>query len=507
MGLLDGAFRFSDDPDDNMAKNRALTMLGAGLLGSRGNFSQALGNAVAGSVGAYDDAMNSQAKRRYMEGLAQAQQMQLARFQQEAEDRKRLMAQQAAMAQAAQGAVMPGSPGSLGGGVAPGSQQGQMLLGQASGDNEFDAAMLQSTNAALNSVGPKQEIAGPTAPRFDPQRYITNLYGAGMPLQAEEFRKANKPENPFNKIDPKDYTPESIAAFARSGYDPTTLVPVRKSEFVNGVAVNPYDVKPGTVLNNPQAVANDLVIPDGNGGFKLNDVVMSAKSKIARAGASNTTVKVENKMGESVAAQVGPMLRDSAMATTGAVKMADSANRILEAIDKGGVIAGPTATLRMKAAQVASMFGIGGKDAVAQTRQVIRGLAESSVEARKELAGQGAVTESEGLAVEKAMSGKIDDLTVEEIRDIARLNLRAAAMRAQGHQQRLDALPPEMNAARPFYGVPGIEGVLKIDPSRYAIRPPTGANVAPDGKTATGTIGGAPAQRVLRFDKNGNPVK
>jgi hypothetical protein len=194
-------------------------------------------------------------------------------------------------------------------------------------------------------------------------------------------------------------------------------------------------------------------------------------------------------MGDSIGGQVGPMLKASAEKTDGAVKMADSADRILAAIDKGGVIAGPGASLRMKGAQVASMLGIGGKDAVASTRQVIRALAESSVEARKELAGQGQVTENEAKAVDKAMSGNIDDLTVEEIRDIAKLNLRSASVRARQHQQYLGAMPESMRSATPFYNVPGMDRVLSMDPSRYAIQPPAGANVAPDGRTASGRIG------------------
>lgn len=273
----------------------------------------------------------------------------------------------------------------------------------------------------------------------------------------------------------------------------------------NGLGLDP-------ITGQPRATAPDVNKPffptlvDGRVGAAPNSAVQNFETSKARAGAPSVSLKVENKMGESVGAQVGPMLRDSTTAADGAVKMADSAVRALDAIEKGGVIAGPTATLRMRGAQIASMLGIGGKDAVAQTRQVIRSLAESSVEARKELQGQGQVTESEAKAVQKAMSGDIDDMTVEEIRDVLRLNIRAAVARVQSHQQRLQAMPESMGAARPFYEVRGADSVLQIDPSRYSIRPPAGANVAPDGKSASGAVGGAPAQRVMKFDKNGNLV-
>lgn len=275
----------------------------------------------------------------------------------------------------------------------------------------------------------------------------------------------------------------------------------------NGLGLDPF-------TGAPQATAPDVNKPffpslvNGQVSSVPNKPVQDFEVGKARAGATNIGLpKIEVKMGDSVGGQVGPMLKDSATAVGGAVKMADAAERILTAVDQGSVIAGPTASLRLKGAQVASMLGIGGKDAVAQTRQVIRGLAESSVEARKELAGQGQVTENEAKAVDKALSGNIDDLTVEEIRDIARLNLRHAAGRARQHQQYLSSMPESLAPARPFYTVPGMERLLQMDPAKYEIRRPPPASVQPDGRTVQGTIGQPASPRVLRFDANGNPVK
>lgn len=78
-----------------------------------------------------------------------------------------------------------------------------------------------------------------------------------------EYLKAkfkNQMENPFSKIDPKDYTPESVRAFIETK-NPSALVAVRKSELSPaGVAYNPYELKPGTVMadpNKPFSVGND----------------------------------------------------------------------------------------------------------------------------------------------------------------------------------------------------------------------------------------------------------
>jgi hypothetical protein len=185
----------------------------------------------------------------------------------------------------------------------------------------------------------------------------------------------------------------------------------------------------------------------------------------APAATSNVSVKVDNKMGESLGAQVGPMLKDSATATSGAVKMADSAQRIIASVDSGNVFAGPGASWVLRGAQVADVLGVGGKsnaEKISNTRQVIRGLAEASLEARKELQGQGQVTENEAAAVQKAMSGNIDELTTSEIRLIAGLNIKAAKLRVRQHQEKLRAIPESMGNVAPFYTVPGADAVLQM---------------------------------------------
>ena len=217
------------------------------------------------------------------------------------------------------------------------------------------------------------------------------------------------------------------------------------------------------------------LIPDGQGGWKPNDALINARSSVARAGAPSVEVKVDNKMGESLGAQIGPMLKASRDKTEGAMKLGATGQQIIEAIDSGKVIAGPGASWVMRGAQIAEMLGVGGKDnseRILNTRRVIRGLAESAVEARKELAGQGQVTENEAKAVEKAMAGNIDELTVDEIKLIAGLNVKAARLRASQHQQMVSNIPESMRSAAPFYAIPGMDQWLQTpEPSAPAPTP------------------------------------
>lgn len=204
-------------------------------------------------------------------------------------------------------------------------------------------------------------------------------------------------------------------------------------------------------------------LPEGHQWRPIYD--RQIEKMTTHAPGTNVSVKVDNKMGESLGAQVGPILKDSATATGGAVKMAGSAQRIIAALDSGNVIAGPGASWVLRGAQLADVLGVGGKsnaEKISNTRQVVRGLAEASLEARKELQGQGQVTENEAAAVQKAMSGNIDELTPSEIRLIAGLNIKAAKLRVRQHQQKLQAVPQEMGNVAPFYAVPGADAVLQI---------------------------------------------
>ena len=237
-----------------------------------------------------------------------------------------------------------------------------------------------------------------------------------------------------------------------------------KLENVNGVGVDPYTWKPSAAIPDPNKPFNNAIGPDGRLNVTGNPALQNYEMGKAKASAPKVDVRVDNKMGESLGAQIGPILAASRSKTEGAIKLGMNGQQIIDALDSGKVIAGPGASLRLLGAQFADVLGVGGKDnaeRILNTRRVIRGLAESAVEARKELAGQGQVTENEAKAVEKAMSGNIDDLTADEIRLIAGLNVKAAHLRAGQHQQMLSNIPEAMRSVTPFYSIPGMDQWLQ----------------------------------------------
>lgn len=233
-----------------------------------------------------------------------------------------------------------------------------------------------------------------------------------------------------------------------------------KMENVNGVWQNPYAQANGaTGPQDPNAPF--MVGPDGKP--VANKAYQAYTFTKARAGAPNITTRVENKAAESIAAQIGPMLKDSATAAEGAVSQIDAAERVIKAIDSNKIYAGPLASKRLALAQFGQVLGVGGKDeaeTIAATRQVVRGMAEMTLQGRKQMSGQGAITESESKLAEKATSGDIDSLTPAELKIIAGASRRAAQHTLSNHQRKVNKARdnPATSGIAEYFDTPGYGG-------------------------------------------------
>lgn len=235
MGLLDILGTSWDDP-----KTMAALQLAGGLLGGQGNTMQRL----ALGLNAYGATMGAAKKA-----------------QQEEEERRQIQAQRAL--------------------------QARMLEAQFADQlraREEAAAAKQARGSFLDSI---DSSAGPAMPLSVPQ-----AMRAGLSQQEIQALMPAKAENPFGKIDPKDYTPASVRKFAMTN-NFADLVPVRKVEFVDGRAVDPFNTAPGTVIPQRAPVSNpvtDLLIPGPDGQLVPNRTLIAAKKELVPPG---TTVTVQ----------------------------------------------------------------------------------------------------------------------------------------------------------------------------------------------------------------------
>ena len=189
-----------------------------------------------------------------------------------------------------------------------------------------------------------------------------------------------------------------------------------------------------------------------NSGFKgtFNDWLTSQK----KAGASNTTFNA----GKDFTGQVGDIGKESRIATMGAVQTADAANRIIQAVDSNKLFTGVGANQRLTAAQIADGLGLGGKDTsqkIANSRQAIQGLAQLTLQGRKQMRGEGAITESEGALAQRAMSGDVS-LTAGDIRQLAEAAKRSAKFQYDMHQNIINTMraDPNTRGLIPYFDVP-----------------------------------------------------
>lgn len=208
--------------------------------------------------------------------------------------------------------------------------------------------------------------------------------------------------------------------------------------------------------------------------------------------------KANQEQAASLASQTGPMLKDSADTAVSAVQSVQAAQRLQQAINSDKTLAGPTATLRLKALQISSLMGIPGKDdaeKIANTRQAIQEMAKLTLEGRQQMKGQGAVTNQESALAERATSGSIDDLTAPEISQLAAAAERSARFKYGVHQSRVDAIAKGNPAAASQLGqfaVPALPdpiGQQKATNAGPALPSLPPANAGNRGKTATGSDG------------------
>lgn len=326
-----------------------------------------------------------------------------------------------------------------------GAAQGAPVRGGFDGQGNY-----VPTSSPVGPTVANANLIASSRPSFDTEGYLDARMRLD-PAGTIALRSSMAKETPFNKVDPSSFTPESLGTFSRTR-NYADLVPRNKLENTNGVWVDPYSGQ--TVGVGPQ----DPNKPFGygaDGKVTPNDAFQRYELSRTRAGAPSVTVKNEVKTGESIAGQIGPMVKDSYTAAQGAVQTATAADQVLRSIQAGNLVTGPLAGQRIKGLQIAEAMGIGGRDATERlnnTRSAIQGLAQMTLQGRKQMSGQGAVTESESKLAERAMSGDIE-MTATELRTLASAAKRAAQWTYSQHQAQLKNMRgrPDLAGMADFY--------------------------------------------------------
>ena len=202
------------------------------------------------------------------------------------------------------------------------------------------------------------------------------------------------------------------------------------------------------------------------------------------------------EVAKDLAGPVGQRADASLSMAEGAVETMTNANMVRNALNRGMVIAGPMAGIRMKWAQIKNLAGFGDTAQLEATRNAIQGLASLTLDSRASLKGQGQITEGETKLLERARSGNIEDMTVDEIQTVVDVSQRLATRQWENHQNLLGIMKddPAAQASLRYYKprsmLPGAVG--RGSAKAQTKDEPSGFNMLPnaneyDGKTIRDT--------------------
>lgn len=358
-----------------------------------------------------------------------------------------------------------GSRGSTMQAIGRGGLLGMSTFGQAQDTQRnrlLEAAKLKAKQDALGAMTPGQD----GTINATPAQYVAA--GFTDPSKWGDIRNSGRDKlKEMLKVTGADGSQSIHGVNEYGGVSSTGLsnAPEIKPQDLGGqmAGINPYtgqqawaadkSLTPDQVqdtANQPFMMKNGQIVP--------NPAYQAYSTQKAAAGAARTSVQVNNKMGESLAGQIGPMMKESQIAADAAVKQVQAANTIDQALASGGVITGPGANARLTVTQWGDALGLGGADQKAKlenTRAALQGLAQLTLQGRAQMRGQGAITESESKLAERAVSGDLS-MTPTELRVLSSAARRAGAHIHQEHQRKVGAVSsnPDYSPMVPFYAVP-----------------------------------------------------
>lgn len=321
-----------------------------------------------------------------------------------------------------------------------------------------DAMRTPAQMALSNGQGPTQANADKIPsmqPGFDAQGFVSRMMAID-PLKGIALQQSMAKETPFGKVDPKDYTPESIAKFAQSR-NFGDLMPARKMEIGPGGQVfDPYRIQSGQVLpdpNKPFSVGQNGV-PVPNSAYQQYEISKAG----AGAARTNVSVNTEKNLLSDIAGGLGKSIVDARGQAQAAAGTINTLGRLNDALNSNKILAGPGTTFKQYGLQVGNILGVNGKDAnetLLNTRQAVQSLAQLELDAAQQMKGQGQITESERSIIRRAAAGEIDQMTKSELGLLVGVLDRSARYKIKSYQGQVQPLKSNPNAApiAPFLDV------------------------------------------------------
>lgn len=322
-------------------------------------------------------------------------------------------------------------------------------------------ALLGLAQGMLQAGGPQRLPVGIGAAMGQGVQGALSNYMLGQQMQQQK-RLADLQEKKLNT--PVGYGP-GTQLFAPGAQTPFYTVPFKPEEQKPPQAPQTRKVRIGG-----EEVTQEFVVTP--------EAPMGAWREVGRGPAFSdkpgvsVDVKVPIKVGESLANKVGDIASEGRNAASGAADIVTTVGRVKSALDSGNLNLGPGSTVLNKVDQVAQVLGVGGRtteERLVNTRNVTRGLAQFALGARKQLKGQGQITEYEQKLLERAEAGNIGDFTVPELKDFLTVTDKLARKTHAEHKRIIGVMAnskdESVRGLVPYFDIPDLPAAPKDQPA------------------------------------------
>jgi hypothetical protein len=172
-----------------------------------------------------------------------------------------------------------------------------------------------------------------------------------------------------------------------------------------------------------------------------------------------------------------------------APQLADSANRIIDIVNKGDVFTGPAADIKLNIARALNVAGANNQDKIANTESLIAAAGQSTLDAIKSAGlGTGQGFTDKDLKFLQGIAGGTINLTSQTLTNLATLQHRAASRGAESWNKRVKEMPQEVVRGTGLSTAP-----IQISPLSTS-RSAGNVVVTPDGQSHTFPTPAAAAQ-------------
>jgi hypothetical protein len=165
----------------------------------------------------------------------------------------------------------------------------------------------------------------------------------------------------------------------------------------------------------------------------------------AAASAPNISVSTEKKFGEVFGGKVAEADVAKLATAEKAPQLADSANRIIDIVQRGDVFTGPIADVKLNIARALNVAGASNQERIANTEALVAATGQSTLDAIKGAglgAGQGFTDKD--LKFLQGVAGGTINLTAQTLTELATLQHRAATRAAAAWNKRSQEIPKEV---------------------------------------------------------------